>query len=85
MIGYRAKGTIYNDRRPSQNLAGVLRGALSPPVGPGHSPVGAPGRTAPGSSKDPKVYISKRRPKTDNHGALLTQDIAMITFLSPEF
>ena len=30
MIGYRAEGTICNDRRPSQNLARGLEGDVSP-------------------------------------------------------
>ena len=47
MIGYRAEGLICNDRRPSQNLSGVLRGLQPPPVGPGQSPGGAPEREAP--------------------------------------
>ena len=79
-IGYRAKGTISNDRSPLQNPARVLSQLLQ-----GRVLVGAQGGKAPGSSKDPKVYITKKRPKTDSHGALLTQDMPMITSLSPEF
>ena len=30
MIDYRAEGTICNDRRPSQNVAGGLEGSVSP-------------------------------------------------------
>ena len=30
MIGYCAEGTICNDRRPSQNLARGLEGAVTP-------------------------------------------------------
>ena len=61
MIGYCDEGTICNDRRrPLQNSAGDLGGTISPPVGPGQSPGGGPGGKAPGSSKDPKVYITKR-------------------------
>ena len=38
---------------------------------------------SPQRSKDPKVYITKKKPKTDSHGAFLTQDMPMITLLSP--
>ena len=79
MTGYRAEGTVCNDRRLLQNLAGGLGGAVSPPVGPGQSPGGGLGGKVLGSSKDPKVYIIQKRPKTDSHGAFLTQDMPMIT------
>ena len=54
-------------------------------MGPGQSPREAPERKSPRSSKDPEVYIAKKRPKADIHGAFLTQGMPMITFLSPEF
>ena len=36
-------------------------------------------------SENPKDYITEKRPKTDFHDAFLTQDMPMITLLSPEF
>ena len=33
MIGYRAKGTICNDRSSSKNLAGGLEGVTAPSSG----------------------------------------------------
>ena len=58
---------------------------FSHPVGPWQSPGGGPLGKGPGSSKDLKIYITKKRPKTDSHGAFLTQDMPMITLLSPAF
>ena len=37
-----------------------------PPAGPGQSPGGGPGGEAPRSSENLKVYITKKRPKTDS-------------------
>ena len=85
MMGYHAKGTIRNDCRPLQNPAGSLGGPVRPPVGPWQIPGGGPGGKAPGSSKHPKVYITKKRPETDSQAAFLTQDMPMITYPSPEF
>ena len=36
-------------------------------------------------SEDPKDYITKKRPKTDSHGAYLTQDMPMITLYLRNF
>ena len=40
---YCAKGTIINDQRSSPFVAGGLRGAISPPAGPGQSSGGGLG------------------------------------------
>ena len=60
-------------------------GGVSPTAGPGQSPGGGPGGEAPGSTEDPKVYMTKKRPETDSHRALLTEDMPIITLLSPKF
>ena len=64
MIGYRAEGTICNDRRPLQNPAGGLGGTVSPPVGPGQSPGGGPGGAKPSEAlKILKFTLLKRDQK----------------------
>ena len=47
MIGYRAEGTICNDRRPSQNLAGGLEGVTAPSSGSRAEPWWGPREKAP--------------------------------------
>ena len=56
------KGTVCNDPRSLQNPAGGLGGAVSPSVSRAE-PWWGPGGKAPRSSKDSKVYITKKRLK----------------------
>ena len=56
-----AQHAMTNGHCPLQ--LGGSGGALSSPVGPGQDPAGGPGSEAPGSSRDPIVYISQKMPK----------------------
>ena len=63
MIGYCAEGTICNDRRPLQNLAGGLGDAVTSPVAPGKSPGGGSGAKPPEALKILKFTLLKRDQK----------------------
>ena len=43
-------------------------GGFDPPTGTGQSPGGGPEGKAPGSSRDPTVYISQKMPKAHPRG-----------------
>ena len=53
----------FFDRISLAGVAGCLGGAISPPVGPGQIPGGGQGGEAPGSSSDPAVHSTKKRPQ----------------------